>query len=398
MLSVLVVLAACGDDKEGVVLKDISRSPQTLMVIPAGQPLVIGVSTALSGPSAPRGTEYRNAVALGVKSWKAANGDTIGGHAIEVHAEDDGCTAADVAPRAAERLLGREALVGVIGPQCSGGVQRAAPLYAEAGVVAISGSATRTDLTLTQPEPKFFFRTAYTNAQEGALQARYVAARLADARTVHLIDNSEAYGADLGDAAQAALEAGGRTVVREHIAEGTVDFSELAARIAGESPDVVIFEGFNPEAALFYRQLRDAGYPGPFLSGDGAASVSDFIDTLGDQAEGAIFAGCSPTLPQGFIEDYVEITGHGPIAAFPGHYSDAAMILLDAVKRVAVQEGGALVLDPLELREAVSSPTLLTGLSGAIAFDENGDRVGSGPTAGLTMCEVQGGVFVNFQF
>ncbi len=168
---------------------------------------------------------------MGVERWKEANGDQIKGHDIEVHAADDGCFEADITALAAERLLRLEGLVGVIGPMCSDGTAAVIPTYAEAGIVTISGSATRTDLTLTQPEPKFFFRTAYTNGGEGALQARYVIARL-DAATAYVIDDGEAYGEDLANAAQDALEESGIEVTRESIVPGAVDFSDLAGQIA----------------------------------------------------------------------------------------------------------------------------------------------------------------------
>jgi branched-chain amino acid transport system substrate-binding protein len=396
ILSLALVAVACGEEEEKDEIKDIVRGPGTPIVIPTDEPIVIGVSVPLTGADETLGTEDLGAVVVGVERWKGENGSTIGGHEIKVRAEDDGCAEADITEQAAERLLGREGLVGVIGPDCSVGAAAVIPTYAAAGIVMISGSATRTDLTLTQPEPKFFFRTAYTNAGEGALQARYVIARL-DVAAAYVIDDGEAYGEDLADAAQEALEATGRTVTRESIARGAVDFSQLAGQIAADDPDVVIFEGFNPEAALLYRQLRDAGYSGPFLGSDAAASVSDFIEPLGELAEGVVFAGCSITLPEDFLADYVDTVGSEPTTPFPGQYADAATILLDAVAEVAEEQAdGSLVIEPLELREAISNPKLLAGLSGAIAFDENGDRLAE--QSGLVMCEVEGGEFVNFRF
>jgi branched-chain amino acid transport system substrate-binding protein len=371
LLALALVAVACGEEeeKEGEI-KDIQRSPDTPIVIPAGEPIIVGVSAALTGPTETQGTESRDATVVGVARWKEANGDQIKGHDIEVHAADDGCFEVDITELAAERLLGVEGLVGVIGPMCSDGSAAVISTYADAGIVMISGSATRTDLTLIQPEPRFFFRTAYTNAGEGALQARYVTARL-DADTACVIDDGEAYGEDLANAAQEALEESGHAVSRESIVPGAVDFSDLAGRIASDNPDVVIFEGFNPEGALLYRQLRDAGYSGPFIGSDGTAVVSDFVEPLGELAEGAVFAGCSLALPEEFLADFVDLHGHEPVTAFPAQYADAATILLDAVAEVAVEQAdGSLVIEPLDLREAVSMPKLLAGLSGAIAFDE----------------------------
>ena len=402
---VVVVATGGGDDDGGTLITEIERSSDTPIEIPFGEPIVIGVSAPLSGPTETLGSEARDAVIVGVELWKEANGDTIGGHEIEVHAEDDGCFDADITARAAGHLLyGNDGhqllpgLVGVIGPMCSDGASRVIPAYAQAGIVMISGSATRSDLTTGQTTPEFFFRTAYSNSQEGALQARYIIGQLR-AATAYVIDDSEAYGTDLANSLQARLQGSGVTVTREsiNVAED-VDFSDLAARVAADKPDVVIFEGFNPEATLLYRQLRDADYSGLFIGSDGAVSP-DFIEPLGDLSDGAVFAGCSLTLPEEFLSNYVSIIGSEPKTAFPAQFVDAVTVLLDGVAQVAEEEaGGSLVIDPLELREAVSTPELLVGVSGAIAFDENGDRIGQGADVGLVMCKVEDGEFVNFDF
>lgn len=400
---VALVATSGGDDEEGAAVGEIERSPGTPIVIAAGEPIIIGVSAALTGPTGRQGSEVLDATIVGVELWKEANGDTIGGHEIEIHAEDDGCFEADITARAAGHLLyGQDGhrllpgLVGVIGPMCSAGASRVIATYARAGIVMISGSVTRSDLTTGQTAPGFLFRTSFTNSQEAALQARYVTERLR-ADTASVIDDSEAYGRDLANSLQADLRRSDVEVTRESIAEGDVDFSELAAQIAADGPEVVVFAGFNPEAALLYRQLRDAGYAGTFLSGDGVVSVSDFIGPVGELAEGAVFAGCSLQLPEDFLSDYVEIIERQPQTPFPAQHVDGATVLLNAVAQVAEEQpDGSLVIEPLELRAAVAA-TELEGVSGDIAFDANGDRLGEGADVGLQMCRVEGGEFVNFE-
>ncbi len=410
VLSLLALsFAAVGcDDKGGETTvsaaEPMERSPTTPIVIPPGEPITIGVSAALTGADATLGIDSRDAAVVGIVRWKEENGDQIGGHDIAVHAEDDGCSDADITTKAAGHLLRGDdghgqlpGLVGVLGPMCSAGATAVIPDYTKAGIVMISGSVTRTDVTLAQPEPKFFFRTAYTNEDQAAMQARYVIRQM-DAQTIFVVGDSEAYGADLADAAQAALEEEGRSVTRASIERRDIDFSDLAGRVNEEDPDVVIFEGFNPEGALLYRQLRDAGYGGPFVSSDGVASVPDFLEPLGQLSESVVFSGCSAELPEEFLADYADIAGHSPMTPFVGQYADAATILLDSVARVATEnEDGSLVIDPMELRDAVSTAQLPDGISGGTAFDENGDREGWGGSVGLVMCRIRGGRFVDFQ-
>jgi branched-chain amino acid transport system substrate-binding protein len=213
------------------------------------------------------------------------------------------------------------------------------------------------------------------------------------------------------------MEQHGVAVTRDSVQRGTVNFSELVRKIVAESPDLVGFAGFNPEAALLFRQLRDAGYKGLFGAGD-AAWGPPFIEPVGAKAaEGVVFAGCSLPLPADFVADFRDLHGHAPAdSAFVAQYADAATILLDAVAQVAVEDaGGSLTVDPTALRDAVRAARLVDGVSGSVAFDQNGDRVPPGVSdlsgfvdkaissgdvnvfleLGLVPCQVQDGKLVN---
>ena len=163
------------------------------------------------------------------------------------------------------------------------------------------------------------------------------------------------------------------------IDRGAVDFTELAAEIAEANPDAMFFAGFNPEAILLLRQLRDAGWNGAYASGDAVcgAAKCEFLAGLGELAEGAAFSGCSPPMDAAFLNEFTEVHGSEPTAAFITQYSDAATILLNAVRSVARDEGGALVIDPKALRDAVSAATLPGGRSGNVAFNSMGDQASS---------------------
>jgi branched-chain amino acid transport system substrate-binding protein len=389
ILALALIAAACGGEEKATDdLSSASLRPdaQTPIVVPPAAPIVIGISAPLTGPDEAEGIEDRDAVIVGVERWKKSNGNQIKGHEIEVRAEDDGCTEADITVQAAERFLRTPGLVGVVGPSCSAGAEGAIPIYAQAGIVAISGSATESALAASQPEGRFFFRTAYRNDLEGTLAGLFAGVQL-QAETAYLIDDGELYGRDLADAAQKALVENQVTVTRETVSRGMVDFSRLAANIVVENPEMVGFAGFNPEAALFYRQLRDSGYTGIFGSGDAAASVPSFVEPVGTAAEGVVFAGCSLTLPDDFLADFEDVHGSKPEAsAFVAQDADAVTILLDAVAQVAVEQAdGSLTIDPTALQDAVRATSLEDGLSGSFTFDENGDRI---PRKGDMLSEV----------
>ncbi|MGD0765365.1 MAG: branched-chain amino acid ABC transporter substrate-binding protein [Dehalococcoidia bacterium] len=401
------IVAACGGGTPTSmqVLEDqaVRSDASSSIIVPAGKPIVLGVSEPLTGPEAPAGIEDRDAVVTGVVLWKAKNGNQLKGHEIEVRAEDDGCTEDQITAQAAQRLLRVTGLVGVVGPGCSAGAKAAIPLYAQGGIVAISGSATQSDLATTQPAGRFFFRTSYRNDLQGQVGGEFIAGTL-KATTAYVIDDGESYGQDLAEAARKTLESNGVAVTRESIHRGDVDFSALAKTIATASPGFVGFAGFNPEAVLLYRQLRDAGYGGPFGAGDAAASVLTFVDPVGAQAaEGVYFVGCSPTLPGDFLAAFKKVSGSEPQAsAFTAHNADATTILLDAVAQVAEEQSdGSLRIDPARLRDSVRATNRQDGVSGHLAFDQYGDRTSAATDLadqaqdlGLAACQVEGGKLI----
>lgn len=378
-LSILLLLSlvtACGsDEKADGEQPRVERAPEIPVVIGDGAPVVVGVSAPLTGPDARSGTEDRDTVIAAVARWKEDHGATIGGHEIEVLAEDDGCTEADIAAEAARRLAAQPTVIGVVGPNCSAGAPPALRIYADAGITTISGSATQSDLTTGQPPGGYFFRTAFRNDLVGSMIGLFVSFDL-DARTAYLIDDDESYGRDLADDAQAIMERNGVTVARARIERGTVDFREVVREIVRADPDVVGFMGFNPEAALLYRQLRDAGFDGVFGGGD-AAATPEFIEGAGDISEGVLFAGCQLPLPATFVAELDAIHEHRRgTSAFTAQQADATTILLDAVADVAEErDDGSLVVEPTELRDSVRTLGLRNGLSGSFTFDANGDRI-----------------------
>ena len=158
LITALVLMVVVNFDSEAEVFEPpeaVSRSPETPMVIPAGEPIVLGFSGPLTGPAARLTGILANTAIAGALRWKELNGDLIHGHRVDLVGEDDGGTEEDVAVVAANLLLARPRLVGIVGPIFSATVVATIDIYADAGVIIISGSASRTDLTLTQSEPGF---------------------------------------------------------------------------------------------------------------------------------------------------------------------------------------------------------------------------------------------------
>ena len=104
--------------------------------------LKIGMFGALTGPNANLGIYIHNGVQLAVDQYNAKNADckvTI--------ADFDSQGDPTQAPGLAKKAIDDKKLVGIVGPAFSGESKAAYPLFNEAGLVAITPSATNPNTT-----------------------------------------------------------------------------------------------------------------------------------------------------------------------------------------------------------------------------------------------------------
>lgn len=385
-ITVTAVLAACGGGVRGRPSSPTpTPEPPPPIRIGAGESIVVGISAALSGDQAVLGADIADAAELAVREYGA-----IRGHAVTSARVDDGCTDAEQAVAAAKQLVGRSNFAGVIGPMCTTGAQAANKVFEAAGAVHITPSATRVELS-AQGE-QYFFRTAWRDDLQAMTQAEYATSTLA-ATDAAVIDDGEAYGEALADEFMAAFESRGGRTTRDRIKRGTTDFTSIARRMAGAKPDVVVYEGLNPEGALVAGALKSAGYGGTFVGPDAILNARGFIGPGNNGADGAIVTG-GPAPDDAFVERFRAAFQRAPSTPFVLQSYDAATVLLKAIDATAVAAGdGSLAIDRQQLAQYLRSERY-TGLTGPIAFDERGDRRGDSPRAlGLTIYQVKDGRF-----
>jgi branched-chain amino acid transport system substrate-binding protein len=361
------------------------------IVIPPGANVTVGVSAALSGEQQALGNDLLDATRIAVSLY----GGTIKGHPIEVVPGDDGCSRPLMAVDVADTLIARETLVGVIGPMCTTGALAANPRYERAGVVHISPSVTRTDISALGD--RFFFRTAWRDDAQASVQATFARAGMA-ADTAIVISDRESYGNALAEAFSAQFDAaGGRVLEHLTIARGTVDLSGVANQIVDADPDVVVFEGINPEGALLVLALAEAQYGGGFIGPDGLLNARDFLLPAGDAARGAVITGGAT--PSGeYVAAFETLYGRPLSTAFVLQAHDATTALLKAIDASATLDDDGTLRIGRERLAAALREQRFAGLTGSITFDERGDRRGASATElGITVYRVDFGVFATVQ-
>ncbi|MFN8195040.1 MAG: branched-chain amino acid ABC transporter substrate-binding protein [Nocardioidaceae bacterium] len=262
----------------------------------------------------------------------------------------------------ATQIVGDDSIIGLIGPGFSGESLATGKTFAEAGLPSISPSAT--NVTITEQGWATWHRVIGNDSAQGASDAKYLM-ETAGASKVFVIDDGSDYGKGLASYVTEGL--GDSQVDTDQVQTGQTDFSATVTKVTAANADAVFYGGYYAEAGLLVKQLRQAGWKGTFMSGDGSQDPA-FVKAAGAQAaNGAVLSAPAGPAPADFNDKYKAVNG-----ADAGLYStqsyDAANIFLAAL------DGGKTSHE--DVNAFVGSYTG-DGVSGPIAFDDKGDITSS---------------------
>jgi branched-chain amino acid transport system substrate-binding protein len=333
----------------------------------AADVIKIGVAGPHSGDLASYGIPSANAVQIVVDDINAKGG--INGRKIEIIKLDDVCKP-EQATNVAQKLAS-ENVAAVVGHICSGATRTALSTYRDAKIIAISPSATKTDLTTSKAYPNFY-RTIGSDQLQAELMADFSVNRL-KLKTFAVIHDKGDYGKDVAEYAKTYLEKhGGKVLLFEGITPGAVDYSAIIQRIKREKVDVVIYGGYHPEGSKIVSGMRKKGMKTVFISDDGLKDET-FIKVAGKYAEGVYATGPTDTtklkLAQEAIAKHKQRYGSDPGAFYLNAYS-AILALTNAIAKAGSTNYDA-------IGKALKTQWVETPL-GRISFDAKGDAKGIG--------------------
>ncbi|GAA3370152.1 branched-chain amino acid ABC transporter substrate-binding protein [Streptomyces sannanensis] len=322
----------------------------------------------LSGDNVALGENMQNGIELAIEQANA-KGD-LDFKLEYVAADDQGLP--DKATAAAQKVIDDESVVAVVGPAFSGPTNTSSPLYAEAGLVTVSPSATNPNLTDPKNGFKSFLRGVPNDSMQGAGMATYYAKKL-QAKKVYLIDDKTDYGVGLASVAEKGLKDAGIEVVRKAVPQKTPDYSATAKDVVNSKADALIYAGYYQDLAPFAKKLKDAGYKGAGISGDGSNDAK-FVELAGDASENW-FLTCpctDATVEAGtkkFAEDYQKKFNRAP-GTYSAEAYDITNMIIEQVKGLKgdVQREA--------LRDALAKASY-KGLTKTFSFDENGEFKGT---------------------
>ncbi len=339
---VVVLLAACGSSTTG--------------------PLRIGVAGPFSDSV---GAPMRRAAELAVAEINKNGG--VGGREIELVLRDD-YGDPDSAVMVATELVDA-GVVAVIGHVYSGTTLVTAPVYNAAHIVQISPSSSAPRVT---EAGAYTFRTCPSDLQQGEALARYTAERLGLRRGTILYLNDE-YGRGMRQTFAREFSRMGGVIeeIDPYLGEAP-DVSSYIERLARRgSTQFVFLGGYRGEAEVALRIARARGVKVPFLGGD----ALEGIERAGALAEGsyvsnAYLASFDTPRNREFVKAY---SSRYPRALPPNQPAaatyDIVYLLRDALAQTP-KDGEA--LRDLVAKIGRTAPPF-EGVTGEIAFDENGD-------------------------
>jgi len=345
--------------------------------------ILVGVAGPQTGDLASYGIPAARAAAFVVQEVNAKGG--VLGRQVRLLVEDDVCKP-EIATNTATKLVSEGAVV-VLGHICSGATKAALATYRDAGVIAMSPSATNPDLTQSGEYPNFY-RTIAPDDAQARLEVDFAIGTLG-ARKIAILHDKQDYGRGLAEFAKRFVEASGKAevVLFEGITAGAVDYTAVIQKIRQSGADAVIYGGYHPEASKLVSGMRRKRMKIPFISDDGVKDDT-FIKVAGEAAEGVYASGPRDTSANPIAR--AAIAAHRKeYGADPGAFYLNAWAAMQALLAAIERSGGTAEAG---IAKALHTEYVETPL-GRIRFDARGDAEG----VGFAMYQVRGGAYVEVE-
>jgi len=190
-------------------------------------------------------------------------------------------------------------------------------------------------------------------------------------RIAILTDKKQPYSTGLSDVfRQAFTDFGGEVVDEQFYESGTQDFKPQLTNISAKNPDGLFCSGYFNEVGPIARQKEIVGLNVPMLGGDGWDSA-ELVNSGGRGIIGGYWSNHYSNYEerpqvQNFVSAFKNRFGSPPATAMAPLGYDAALVLLDALKR-------AESLDSKAITKAIAETAGLDAVSGSITIGPDGN-------------------------
>ncbi len=336
----------------------------------------IGVALALSGNASLYGQESLNGIKVAETQFNQAGG--VAGLSLAMTVQDTGSDETG-AINAFQTLVNQSQVVGIIGPTLSQQAFSADPIANRAGVPVIAPSNTAVGI----PEIGEFISRVSAPVSVVAPAAVTAALNLnPDIKKVAVFyAQDDAFSRSETEIFQQTLKDKGLEIVTVQRGQTTdTDFQAQVSNALRLTPDLVVISGLAADGGNLIRQLRELGYGGLILGGNGINTVNVF-PVCRALCDGVLVAQAySPENPspenQAFRQAFEAQLQQAP-SQFSAQAYTAAQVMVEALQTLAkTTDVKTLPLPELrqQLNQAILSGTYQTPL-GEIRFTPNGDVI-----------------------
>src|ERR687883_886226 len=362
LVAALVFVAVVASGTSGASTK--SQASAATALVKCGKTRTIGFMAPITGPAASIGLFQNTWAKYFVTRYNRTHKNKI-----RLQTEDSQLgnpTGTAEALKGAQALASNPRVLALAGPAGSNEIVGVTKVLKDAGLGWVSGSSTRTSLTIDGTRTGYMFRTVPPDAIQGTTAATYILKTL-KAKKVYIIDDQEAYSTGLAETVQTKLKAAGVSVTREGVSQQQSDFSALIAKIPRDTQLVYIPWQLPPKGQAFGQQMKQAGKGNIRLMGaDGL--FSDTFASVGTNVYDTNF----PLNPNsGIIKAFKK--SHGGKGEYFGAPTYAAVQVVAAAYDRACANGSATRAEVRRAIRATRIPASRSVIGVALRFNRNGD-------------------------
>jgi branched-chain amino acid transport system substrate-binding protein len=322
----------------------------------------------VTGEAATFGESTKKGLEFAVAEWNAKGG-VLGKQVKLVFADDKGDPAEGATVYT--KLIQQDKVVAIVGTVMSKVTLAGAPIAQAAKIPMISPTSTNEKVTLVGD---YIYRACFIDPFQGTVGAKFAFVDLGAKVAGVIFDVGNDYSKGLAENFKKSFEAlGGQVVAYEGHPTGTTDFKAQLTKILAGNPAVLYCSDYYNDGALIAKQVRELGYTGPIVGGDGFDSA-DFVKIGGAAVNNSFFTNhyaydaATPAVTT-FVNGYKAKYGSAPPDALAALAYDAANIMLSAIKSAGKTDGES-------IKKALAA-TNLAAVSGQITFDSNRNPIKS---------------------
>ena len=341
-----------------------------------------GFIASLGGP----GLEGANLAVEQVNAAGGINGRKV--QLVNVNSESDNTKTVS----GAKRLIEQEKVVAIIGPMSSGSAFAVTDTVERGRVPMIANGASR-GIVLPAEQKRFSFLAPLTDVVVLGVMLKDMQAR--GIKKIALLNSDVAFGTAGRESLEKAVGGAGVTlVIKETFGNADTDMSPQLTKIRSSDAEATVLWATGAGLAIATKNHRSLGIKTPLYLAH-SANDFNFLRLAGESANGILLpssklyvtAALPPGDPQkvvveGFVQAYEKKYGKPP-ATFAGNGYDAAMMIMQAVRRAGA--------DPEKVRDAIEGTRDYLGVTAVYSYGPN-DHFGTKPES-VVMLTVRDGKF-----